>query len=67
MFLKFTFFVRVTIITVIDMEADDKEILNLFRVRRTVLQMLRDRSYVVFETQEDENTQLKYIISALVK
>ena len=53
MFLKFTFFVRVTIITVIDMEADDKEILNLFRVRRTILQMLRDRSYVVFETQED--------------
>jgi DNA-directed RNA polymerase I, II, and III subunit RPABC1 len=35
------------------MEAEDKEILNLFKIRRTVLQMLRDRNYVVLETQED--------------
>uniref|UniRef100_A0A7S0V2R5 DNA-directed RNA polymerases I, II, and III subunit RPABC1 n=1 Tax=Hemiselmis tepida TaxID=464990 RepID=A0A7S0V2R5_9CRYP len=35
------------------MEAEDKEILNLFKIRRTILQMLRDRSYVVFETQDD--------------
>mmetsp|Transcript_34416 Transcript_34416/g.67278 ORF Transcript_34416/g.67278 Transcript_34416/m.67278 type:complete len:217 (-) Transcript_34416:1093-1743(-) len=35
------------------MEFEDKEILSLFKVRRTILQMLRDRSYVVFETQED--------------
>lgn len=35
------------------MEIEDKEIFILFKVRRTILQMLKDRSYVVFENQDD--------------
>lgn len=35
------------------METDDKEILNIFRVRRTTLQMIQDRGYIVFDNQED--------------
>jgi len=35
------------------MEIDEKEIFILFKVRRTILQMLRDRNYIVFENQDD--------------
>jgi DNA-directed RNA polymerase I, II, and III subunit RPABC1 len=37
------------------MSKEDNEILNIFRVRRTVLQMLRDRGYLVFDTKDDLN------------
>nr|UXY87325.1 RNA polymerase I, II and III 24.3 kDa subunit [Cryptomonas sp.] len=37
------------------MGKEDNEILNIFRVRRTVLQMLRDRGYLVFDTKDDLN------------
>jgi DNA-directed RNA polymerase I, II, and III subunit RPABC1 len=37
------------------MGREDNEILNIFRIRRTVLQMLRDRGYLVFDTKDDLN------------
>nr|UXY87817.1 RNA polymerase I, II and III 24.3 kDa subunit [Cryptomonas curvata] len=37
------------------MSRENNEILNIFRVRRTVLQMLRDRGYLVFDTKDDLN------------
>ena len=37
------------------MSRENNEILNIFRVRRTVLQMLRDRGYLIFDTKDDLN------------
>ena len=35
------------------MNIDENEILTIFRVRKTTLQMLRDRGYVVFDSKDD--------------
>mmetsp|Transcript_12266 Transcript_12266/g.30005 ORF Transcript_12266/g.30005 Transcript_12266/m.30005 type:complete len:217 (+) Transcript_12266:59-709(+) len=35
------------------MESRDKEIFNVFRVRKTVFQILRDRGFIVLDNQED--------------
>jgi DNA-directed RNA polymerase I, II, and III subunit RPABC1 len=35
------------------MNLDENEILTIFRVRKTILQMLRDRGYVVFDSKDD--------------
>jgi DNA-directed RNA polymerase I, II, and III subunit RPABC1 len=35
------------------MDLGEDEVLTIFRVRKTVLQMLRDRGYVVFDSVED--------------
>lgn len=35
------------------MNLDENEILTIFRVRKTTLQLLRDRGYVVFDSKDD--------------
>jgi len=35
------------------MDLDENEVLTIFRIRKTVLQMLRDRGYVVFDSKDD--------------
>jgi len=35
------------------MSLSENEVLTVFRIRKTVLQMLRDRGYVVFDSQDD--------------
>ena len=35
------------------MSLDENEILTIFRIRKTTLQMLRDRGYVVFDSKDD--------------
>jgi len=35
------------------MNLDENEVLTIFRIRKTVLQMLRDRGYVVFDSKDD--------------
>jgi len=49
------------------MNRENNEILNIFRVRRTVLQMLRDRGYLVFDTKDDLNMSRAEFESKYVK
>ena len=49
------------------MSRENNEILNIFRVRRTVLQMLRDRGYLVFDTKDDLNMSRTDFESKFVK
>ncbi|AEA38977.1 RNA polymerase I, II and III 24.3 kDa subunit (nucleomorph) [Cryptomonas paramecium] len=37
------------------MDKENNEVFNLFRIRRTVLQLLKDRNYLVFNSKDDLN------------